>query len=136
MLPTPVLPLPCADATESPLTRVRTSELPCTVTLPAADPDSPVRPPTSWLAIVTAGSNPAIDAAFRPDGSAPINSSFNTCWRIVLCTSTTGDSPLTVIVSSSAPTRISVLTEATKAPVSSMPSRFEVANPGSVKVTV
>src|SRR6266545_345909 len=86
--------------------------------------------------MVTAGSIPAIDAALRPDGRAPISSSLITCWRVVLCTSTIGVSPLTVIVSSSAPTRISTFTVATNVPVSSMPSRLAVANPGSVNVTV
>ena len=56
------------------------------------------------------------------------------CTR-VLCTSTVGDSPVTVTVSSRAPIRNSVLTVATKSPVSAMPSRFTVLNPGSVNVT-
>ena len=55
---------------------------------------------------------------------------------LALWTSTTGVSPVTVIVSSSAPTRSSALTVATKVPVSSMPSRLTVENPGSVNVTV
>jgi hypothetical protein len=55
------------------------------------------------------------------------------CTR-VLWTSTVGDSPVTVTVSSSAPTRSSALTDATKSPLNSMPSRLTVLNPGNVKV--
>jgi hypothetical protein len=50
--------------------------------------------------------------------------------------STIGDSPVTVTVSSTAPTRISALTVATNEPLSSRPSRLTVLKPGSVKVTV
>ena len=63
-------------------------------------------------------------------------SASSTCWRAVFWTSTTGDSPVTVIVSSTAPTRISALTDAVNVPVSSTPSRRTVLNPGSVMVTV
>ena len=56
------------------------------------------------------------------------------CWR-VLCTSTIGVSPLTVIVSASAPTFNSVFTVATKLPDSSMPSRLTVVKPVSDIVT-
>ena len=54
----------------------------------------------------------------------------------VLCTSTIGVSPVTVIVSSTAPTRRSAFTVATKLPVSTIPSRLTALNPGSVNVTV
>ena len=47
-----------------------------------------------------------------------------------------GDSPVTVIVSSMAPTFRSALTVAVKEPVSSIPSRLTVLKPVSVKVTV
>jgi hypothetical protein len=56
------------------------------------------------------------------------------CCTFALCTSTIGVSPVTVIVSSIAPTRISVLTDATNVPDSSMPSRTTVVNPGSENV--
>ena len=56
--------------------------------------------------------------------------------RFAFCTSTTGDSPVTVTVSSSAPTFISAATVSVTEPASSMPSRLTVLNPGSVKVTV
>ena len=52
-----------------------------------------------------------------------------------LCTSTTGVSAETVIVSAIAPTCRSSLTVAANAPDSSMPSRLTVLNPESVKVT-
>ena len=58
------------------------------------------------------------------------------CWLRALVTSTTGASPLTVIVSGTPPTLRSALTVAMKLPVSSMPSRLTVVNPGSVNVTV
>jgi hypothetical protein len=58
------------------------------------------------------------------------------CCTRTLCTSTIGVSPVTVMVSSSAPTLRSAFTVATNVPVSSMPSRRTVLKPGSVKVTV
>ena len=50
--------------------------------------------------------------------------------------STSGVCPLTVMVSSSDPTRRSALTFAVNPAESSMPSRITVVKPGSVKVTV
>ena len=61
---------------------------------------------------------------------------FSVISRLALCTSTTGDSPVTVMVSVTAPTLSSTLTVAVNEPVSSMPSRLNVLNPGSVKVAV
>ena len=55
--------------------------------------------------------------------------------RRALETSTIGLSPVTVTVSSRPPTRMSASTVAVKLPVSTMPSRFRLANPGSVNVT-
>ena len=55
---------------------------------------------------------------------------------VMPCVSTIGDSPVTVMVSSSVPTFMSALTCAVKSEVSSMPSRFTVPKPGSVNVTV
>ena len=63
-----------------------------------------------------------------------MTSSDITSCRVALCTSTTGDSPVTVIVSSSPPTRMSTGIVSVWLPVSSMPSRFTVLNPGSVNV--
>ena len=71
----------------------------------------------------------------RMVGIAVRTSLFSTTSRRTLCTSTTCDSPVTVIVSDSAPTRISTFTVNTPAPVSSMPSRFTVLKPFSVNVT-
>src|SRR5436190_14169756 len=56
--------------------------------------------------------------------------------RRVFCTSTTGDSPVTVTVSSRAPTFISIGIVIVAEPASSMPSRLTELNPGSVNVTV
>jgi hypothetical protein len=50
------------------------------------------------------------------------------------CTSTTGVSPVTVMVSARAPTRISALMLVTPPPVSSTPSRTTLVKPGSVNV--
>ena len=49
---------------------------------------------------------------------------------------TTGLSPVTVTVSATAPILSSTAIVATNVPVSSMPSRLRVANPGRVNVTV
>ena len=57
------------------------------------------------------------------------------CCRM-LCVSTTGAAPVTVMVSSIAPTVIVTFTDAVNPVGSWMPSRFTVENPGSVKVTV
>ena len=59
----------------------------------------------------------------RPLGMASSTSRDRTCTREVLDTSTIGDSPVTVIVSSSAPTLSSALSVAVKSDGSSRPSR-------------
>ena len=56
------------------------------------------------------------------------------CWRTV-CTSTTGASPVTVIVSSTEPTAICASTVAVNPAPMVMPSRTTVEKPGSVNVT-
>src|SRR5438874_8656158 len=56
--------------------------------------------------------------------------------RRVLCTSTTGDSPVTVTVSATVPIRISASILTTPVPDTMTSSRFNVANPVSVNVTV
>ena len=73
--------------------------------------------------------------AARVAGSVWMTSLFMTTSRFALWTSTTGVSPVTVIVSASAPTFMSALMVATNEPVSSMPSRLTVLKPVSVKVT-
>ncbi len=72
----------------------------------------------------------------RPVGIASTTSFVTTFWTAALCTSTSGVSPVTVMVSATAPTFMSALTVATKLPDSSSPSRLNVLNPVSVKVTV
>ena len=52
------------------------------------------------------------------------------------CVSTIGDAPVTVSVSSSAPTRRSAFTVITPEPETSTPSRFTVLKPASVNVTL
>src|SRR5205809_485798 len=56
--------------------------------------------------------------------------------RLVLTTSTTGDSPVTVTVSATPPTRSSASIVVTADPLRITPSRLRVMNPASVNVTV
>ena len=72
----------------------------------------------------------------RPVGIDCSTSSPMTRCLVALCTSTIGDSPVTVTVSSTAPTRISGLIVAANEPASSMPSRRTVLKPVRVNVTV
>ncbi len=72
----------------------------------------------------------------RPTGIESTTSFVITRCSTALCTSTIGDSPLTVMVSATPPTFISTLTVAVNVPVSWMSSRLTVANPVSVKLTV
>ena len=58
-----------------------------------------------------------------------------TCWLCVFCTSTMGDSPVTVTVSSIRPKLISTSMVAENEPDSSTPSRFTVVKPVNVNVT-
>ena len=71
----------------------------------------------------------------RAAGMDVIRSLLITVCRRVLCVSTTGVSPVTVIVSVTAPTLRSAFTVAANEPSSSMPSRFTLLNPVSVNVT-
>ena len=71
----------------------------------------------------------------RPVGIASSASRFSTCDLVVLCTSTIGASPVTVSVSSSAPTLSSALIVMVKSDASSIPSRLNVAKPGSENVS-
>ena len=57
-------------------------------------------------------------------------------WRLALCTSTIGLSPVTVTVSSRDPTRSSAFTVATNSADSSSASRCTVLKPVKVKVTL
>jgi hypothetical protein len=69
-------------------------------------------------------------------GSTSSSSLETMFWRRTFWVSTSGDSPTTVIVSSTAPTPRSAFTVAVKPDVSSMASRRSPLNPDSVKVTV
>jgi hypothetical protein len=71
-----------------------------------------------------------------PVGTASSSACGSTCCVTACCTSTTGDAPETVTVSSSAPTRSSPLTGAVKLAGSSTPSRFTVEKPGRLNVTL
>ena len=68
-------------------------------------------------------------------GSVLISSAVNTVCCCVVTTSTRGAALVTVNVSCTWPTVIVTSTGATNAPVSTMPSRTTVRNPGSVKAT-
>ena len=63
-------------------------------------------------------------SAFLEEGIAEMMSLVMICCVRALCTSTIGVSPVTVIVSSSAPTLKSAFTVATKFPDSSIPSTW------------
>src|SRR5579864_2627546 len=68
-------------------------------------------------------------------GTASSTSRGSACSFVFVWTSTTGDPPETVTVSSTAPTFRSALIVAVKFDPSSMPSRLTVAKPGSVNVS-
>src|SRR5665213_21797 len=75
-------------------------------------------------------------ALYEPAVGIALSTSFdNTVWRDAFWTSTMGVSPVTVMVSATAPTRMSALTLDVTNPESSTPSRFDVLKPDSVKVT-
>ena len=71
----------------------------------------------------------------RPVGIKSIASRLRTGVLAAVVTSTTGEAPVTVIVSVSAPTLSSALRVAVNSAGSTRPSRLKVLNPGSVKVT-
>ena len=83
-----------------------------------------------------AGRERRIDEYPPAVGSDVMTSLATTDSRRAVCTSTIGDSPVTVIVSSSVPTRRSALTANVAEPASSTPSRLTVLKPASVNVTV
>ena len=72
----------------------------------------------------------------RVAGRVLMMSLLSTFWRRALWVSTTGVSPVTVIVSATVPTRIWKLIGMTPEPVTSTPSRFTVLNPASATVSV
>ena len=101
-------------------------------------PVSGIDPPTFCRTPVTstAGVIAAKLTKLRSVGSTSIASRDTVASRTTFWVSTIGDSPVTVTVSSTAPTRMSALTLAVNPAVSSMPSRFTVLKPLSVTVTV
>src|SRR5712692_2199696 len=96
----------------------------------------PAVPPTSGALRVTPVSVAPMAQMLRPVGTASSRSRDRTCCCVALFTSTIGDAPVTVTVSSSAPTLISALTVAVKFAGSSIPSRLITLKPASVNVTV
>src|SRR6185503_8310985 len=96
----------------------------------------PAVPPTSGaLSEMPLNVDPTAQM-LRPVGSASSSDRDSTCCCVALFTSTTGEAPVTVTVSSSAPTRNSPLMVAVKLAGSSIPSRWKTLKPGSVNVTV
>jgi hypothetical protein len=71
----------------------------------------------------------------RVIGSMLIVSESTTVSRRVVCVSTTGDAPVTVTVSSSAPTRMSALIAITPAPDTCTSSRRTDVKPARLNVT-
>jgi hypothetical protein len=123
-----------------PMRRPSIIETPSAGRLPFAETCAPVwspsTPPTSTLLALTAGTSAAIWIHDPPEGSS-LNAWSVTC-RVVAadCRSTMGLSPVTVMVSSTAPTRMSASTFDVKFTDTWSPSRFTVEKPGSVKLTV
>ena len=72
----------------------------------------------------------------RATGNEFRTSALLTNWLRVPCTSTTGDAPVTVTVSSTEPTARAAFTVAANDPWRRIPSRLTVRKPGSVNVTV
>ena len=97
---------------------------------------TPEVPPTSGLWTLTPGISSAYDHMLRPVGIASCVSRVMTSMRCTCCTSTTGVSPDTVMVSSTEPTAMTASSGiATSAPRMSW-SRTRVPKPGRVNVTV
>ena len=129
----------------APLARADPTESPSTVRRP-----SPARPPWIWKSVVLIVALPptscveavtvmpgirvAIELYWREVGRSRIKSRFRTCSCFEFCTSTTGVSPTTVMVSWTLPTFSAALTVTTPVPANSMPSVFVVLNPSRVKV--
>ncbi len=132
----PPQPPPMPELSATPLTIMRWSLVrppladSAATSATTAPPTS--RPPKLWVtpAISTPKAN-----GFRELGICDtISCVIDTC-RVVLCKSTVGVAPETVIVSSTAPTARSAFAVTTLVPVSSSSSRTTVLNPGSVNVT-
>src|SRR6185503_6706041 len=129
-------PVPFSDAPSDRPSTVNRPSLPGPPRIANVTVSGPARPPTSWLPERDMPGTSVTRLWYsRAVGMAATTSLSSTLCCFAFTTSTIGDSPLTVIVSSSAPTRSSALTCAASEPVSSIPSRLTVLNPASVKVT-
>ena len=93
-------------------------------------------PPVSGRLRLTPTTNWAMPWMVRPVGMASMASRLSTDTLADVVTSTTGDEPVTVIVSSREPTESSALMVAVNSACSCNPSRLKVLNPGSVKDTL
>jgi hypothetical protein len=80
-------------------------------------------------------STPTVNGVRELGIAETISWSITAC-RVVDCTLTRGDSPVTVMVSCTAPSDRSALIVVTAVPLNTTPSRTTVLNPASVKVTV
>ena len=133
------------DDTPAPL-KAEPTLMPSTLTRPSLDrppnPPNTTMPGTTWTSV---GAPPWLTLFGiswirllyeREEGIALIMSLSSTICRRTFWTSTMGDSPVTVMVSVSAPTRRSALIVAVKVPSRATPSRLTVVNPGKVNVTV
>ncbi len=93
-------------------------------------------PPTVAFPVKPGVSAITLTMLVWPVGSARSTSSVSTFCCRAFCVSTSGVSPVTVIVSASDPTARSALTVAVKPTEMAIPSRLYVLKPGSEKVTV
>ena len=93
-------------------------------------------PPTSGRARRAPDISAPSVGTLRPVGTASSTARLSTTCCTALWTSTVGVPPVTVMLSSSEPTRMSALICAVKLAGSSRPSRTTVLKPGSEKVTV
>ena len=128
--------MPLSDAPSDKPSTVSRPSLPGPPRIANVTVRGPARPPTSWLPERdTPGTSVTRLWYSRAVGIAATTSLSSTLCCFAFTTSTIGDSPLTVIVSSRAPTRSSAFTCAAIEPDSSIPSRLTVLNPVSVNVT-
>src|SRR5882672_1024735 len=93
-------------------------------------------PPTSGVFVVTPGISWPTANGSLPVGIVSSRSRLITDCETELCTSTSGDAPVTVIDSSSWPIESSALTVAVNVTGRVMPSRLTLRNPVSVNATV
>ena len=131
-LETAALELAPAHPVLMPSWSVRESDARAPWMKPAMPPLPPVMPPASpgVAPTVKPGMSAWMPLALRDDGMAVSTSLSRIVCTRALCTSTVGDSPVTVTVSSRLPTRRSAFTVATNSPRSSTFSRLTTLKPG------